>query len=187
MTDVELLADLVQRLAAQTRAAIDGLNRAALDWQPDPAANGIGATVWHYSRWIDLLKIRALEGRPAEDELWFANGWAERTGYDPRGDGFGGWGALTGYTMEQVRALPPLTAEELAGYLEQGATALREHLLRMAPGALHEPAAGLRDARPDLATAYDWVVVPLLGSFGHLGEVRAIKALQARAAAAARA
>lgn len=181
MTETEMLADLVRQLARGVRAEIEGMSRAALDWQPDPEANGIGVTVWHFSRWLDFVKVRALEDRPAEDELWFARGWAAETGYDPRGLGFGGLGALTDYTMDQVHAVPALPADALLRYLDQACEALLASLQAMPSEELYRPAPGLHGLHEPPRTAYQWLIATLLGSHRHLGEIQALALLQARA------
>src|SRR5687768_6054291 len=90
----EVLADLVQTLATWLRDELGELAPEALAWQPDPQGNGIGVTVWHVSRWLDLLAVQILQARPAADEQWQTQGWATRTGYDPRRIGYRGLGAL---------------------------------------------------------------------------------------------
>jgi hypothetical protein len=176
MRDVEILADLAQRLAADVRAEIAALSPEELAWRPDPEANSMGITVWHFSRWLDLLVVRALENRPAEEEQWHTRGWAARTGYDPRGIGYQGLGAITGYTQEEVAAIPVLSATELLTYLEHVCTALQQYLLAQEPDGLYQPALGFESRR----TVYEWIKGPLLGSFGHLGEIEALKAMHAR-------
>jgi DinB superfamily len=172
----ELLADLVQTLAASLREELGELSPEALAWQPDPEGNGIGITVWHVSRWLDLLAVQILQARPAPEEQWHTRGWAARTGYDPRGIGYRGLGALTGYTWAEVEAVPPLPAADLLAYLDQAATALRDHLLALPTAALWQPAPGGNGTR----TVYDYVKGPLLGAYGHIGEIAALKALRAR-------
>jgi hypothetical protein len=181
VTDTEILIDLVRRLARGVRTDIAGLSQEALDWQPDPEANSMGVTVWHFSRWIDFVRVRALENRPAEDELWFARGWAAETGYDPRGLGFGGLGALTDYTMDQVRAVPTLPADALLRYLDQACDALVQYLQTMPSAELYLPAPGLNGLYASPRTAYQWLIATLLGSHRHLGEIQALRLLQARA------
>jgi hypothetical protein len=44
---------------------------------------------------------------------------------------------------------------------------------------LHQPATGLGGRR----TPYQWIKSILLGSYGHLGEIEALKAMQGRAQA----
>lgn len=185
MNDRDVLIDMIERLAQWTRATIAEMPQAALDWQPDPQANGIGVTVWHYSRWMDFLTVRVFHDRPAEEEIWIVDGWAARTGYDPRGLGWGGLGALTGYTVEEMKAVPPLSADDLLRYLDAACAALIAAVRTLPTDALHQPAPGLRGLRDGDWTVYEWLLVPLLGSFGHVGEIRALKALHARAAAVA--
>lgn len=175
MRDVEVLANLVEKLARDLREEIAGLSREELSWQPDTEGNDIAVTVWHGSRWLDVLTVRVLEDRPAEQELWHTRGWLERTGYDPRGIGYRGLGVLTGYTIAEVAALPALNADELLQYLDEACAALRSHLLQLPADGLSQPVPGGR------RTVYDQVSSILMGCFGHVGEVEALKAMQARA------
>ena len=177
MRDVELLADLIERLVRDVRAEVAELSSEELSWQPDPEANNIGVTVWHFSRWLDMLAIQALANRPAAEELWQTRGWAARTGYDPRGIGYRGLGLLTGYTQAEVAAVPHLTASQVLEYLEQASGALREQLLALPSGALYQPTPGLGGKR----TVYDLLISILTGCFGHVGEIEALKAMRARA------
>jgi hypothetical protein len=177
MRDVELLADLIEKLGRDVRAEIAELSPEELTWQPDPEANDIGVTVWHFSRWLDMLAAQALANRPAGEELWQTRGWAARTGYDPRGIGYLGLGLLTGYTQAEVAAVPRLTAGQLLEYLEQAGGALREQLLAMPSEALYRPTPGLGGKR----TVYDLLTSILMGCFGHVGEIEALKAMRERA------
>lgn len=178
MKDVELLADLVAHLAHRVRQEIAELSYDELTWQPDAEGNSIGLTVWHFSRWLDVLTVRIYENRPATDEQWFTRSWAEKTGYDPRGLGFMGLGAITGYTWAEAAAVPILQVADLLTYLDQVCEALRQCLLSLPEGALYQPAPGLPDGR----TLYQRSRAILTGSFGHVGEIEALKAMQKRAA-----
>ncbi len=177
MTDIELLADLVASLAGNLHQEVTGLSREELTWRPDAEGNSIGVTVWHIGRGLDVLKVRFLEQQQALAEQWHTKGWAEKTGYDPRGIGTGGLGILSGYTQEEVAAIPELGAEELLVYLDQASEAFRQYLLSLAEGALAQPilVAGER------STAYQVIKGIILGCVGHLGEIEALKALQTRA------
>jgi DinB family protein len=127
MTDGEVLADFIADLNAGIHQAVTGLSAQELAWQPDAEGNSIGVTVWHISRGFDVLKVRLLEQRQALAEQWHTQGWAQKAGYDPRAIGTGGLGVLTGYTQEEVAAIPQLSAEDLLAYLDQAAEALRCH------------------------------------------------------------
>jgi DinB family protein len=177
MTGVELLADLVASLVEGIHQAVTILSVPELTWRPDIEGNSIGVTVLHCSRGLDVLKVRFLEHKPAEAEQWHTQGWAQKTGYDPRGIGSGGLGILSGYTQEEVAAIPELSAEELLTYLDQAAEALRQYLLSLPEGTLAQPTmvAGERQ------TVYQLIKGIVLGCIGHLGEIEALKALQTRA------
>lgn len=123
--------------------------------------NSIGDTVWHIARWLDLLDMW-LRGATSETQRWLADGWAERTGYDPRGLGTDGLGAISGYTFAEVEAIPKLRADQLRAYLGAVCAALIPRL---------------RDADDATATRYGGAVQ---GAFGHLGEIAALRTLYAR-------
>ena len=176
MQATEVLADFIEQLARDVREQVQGLSPEALRWQPDSEGNGVGITVWHFSRWFDLLAVRALENRPQEEEQWFTRGWAEQTGYDPRSIGYAGLGALTGYTQAEVAAVPELSADDLLTYLDQTSSALSQQIRALSVEALFQVVPGLTGKR----TPYQWVKPILMGATGHLGEIECLKAMRAR-------
>ena len=177
----QLLADWVEEFAGGVHDEIADLSPAALAWQPRPQANGIGITVWHCARWLDVIAVQALRGLPADQELWHTQGWAARTGYDPRGHGQAGLGNLTGYTWDEVLAIPVLPAADLLAYVDQVTAALAGQLRAMAPAQLFTQAPGFNGRR----TAYRRVRPILQGCFGHLGEIEALRAWRASEPASA--
>jgi hypothetical protein len=177
MKGAEVLADLVIYLARSVRKEIEELSHEELTWQPDAEGNNIAITVWHFSRWLDLLTVHTFENRPLEEQQWYTRGWAKKTGYDPRGIGYQGFGVLTGYTQEEVAAVPVLDANDLLIYLDQACEALRHYLLLMPEATLNEPTPGMGGKR----TQYHWIRSIVMGSFGHVGEIEALKAMQRRA------
>ncbi|OGO62464.1 MAG: hypothetical protein A2030_01655 [Chloroflexi bacterium RBG_19FT_COMBO_50_10] len=130
--------------------------------------------MWHIARGLDFLATRVFLQKPAEDELWHANGWCEKTGYDPRGIGYAGWGVLTGYTWEEVLALPRLTASELMQYLGDTRTALTSQVRTFTSDTIHQPAKAILDGK---LTYFRWVKEFYKGFQAHIGEIVAIKAL----------
>ena len=178
MTDIEILADLVAYITRGVRKTIVGLSAQEMAWQPDVEGNSIGVTVWHCSRVLDVLKVQFLEQQPAVAEQWHTQGWARKTGYDPRGIGADGLGMLTGYTPEEVAAIPTLTVEEQLAYLDQVGGALYQYILALPEGALTQ----INTATERTQTGYELLRGMLLASIAHLGEIRALKALQDRAA-----
>jgi hypothetical protein len=173
MNDLELLAELIEDIARDLRPEIQSLTPAELDWQPGLQANSIGVTLWHIARAFDLLAVRVLQNKPPEAELWHANGWRARTGYDPRGLGFGGWGVVTGYTWDEVQAIPSLTAEELLQYLDEACAACAAQVRELSSESARQPALGLLDGK---LTYYRWIKLFYKGSQAHVGEIMAIKA-----------
>lgn len=171
---VEWCEDLREELTARLRL----MSAAELAWQPHPDANSAAVTTWHVARWLDLLATRVLPRPPLPTDLWHADGWHARTGYDPDGVGFLGLGALTGFTPEEMRAVPVMSAAQLATYLGQAVDALVA-VLHALGGAVNEPRAELG------GSAYQLVGSTLQGAFGHVGEIDALVSLRARLGEAA--
>jgi hypothetical protein len=88
-----------------------------------------------------------------------ADGWAARTGYDPRGIGTDGLGVLSGYTFAEVEAIPKLRGDQLRAYLAAVCDDVIPRLRRVDDAAAHR---------------YQDVVQ---GTFGHLGEIAALRTL----------
>jgi len=165
---VEWCRDLEQELAARLRL----MTPEDLTWQPHPHSNSPGVTVWHVARWLDVLATRSFTGRAAQDDLWHTEGWRDMTGYEPDGIGYLGLGTLTGYTPQEMWAVPALPADALGTYLSQSTARLIEQIelldgrLRQAPGHKLSP--------------YQTIAATLQGSFGHVGEIDTLVALRAR-------
>ena len=179
MTDVEVLTDLLGEFVKDVRSQIAEMPEEDLAWRPDPGANSIGVTVWHVARWMDVFGARILQDLPADQEQWHTQGWAEKTGYDPRGIGARGLGVITGYTLEEAAAVPRLSAGELLAYLAQAHRIVDEQLHAMPAEALYQPVPG----QVVQGTVYGWTKTLLKGFFGHVGEVQALKAMRERATA----
>jgi hypothetical protein len=168
MRDTELIAKWFEDVGARVRDRLQTLDEDALEWRADERGNNVRETVWHMARWIDVL-TRVLGGTQPSTERWFTDGWAQRTGYDPRGIGDDGLGALTGYTFQEVLAIPRLTATELVRYLDSVIGPLAQRLR-----ALPDDEAAARAVRR--ATGI------LKGCFGHIGEIDALLAIRERSA-----
>ncbi|HTH69984.1 MAG TPA: DinB family protein [Candidatus Saccharimonadales bacterium] len=154
----ELLADWVGDLRGALERQLERTPDAALHWRPATDMNSIGDTVWHIARWLDLVTMW-LENGAAETQHWIKDGWAERTGYDPRGVGTDGLGAISGYTFAEVEAVPKLRRDQLRAYL----------------GAVCDDVVPRLRAADDVAAArYKGVVQ---GAFGHVGEISALRTL----------
>lgn len=181
MDHKDVLIDILQHFAYVLHRTIGDLPDEAVQWQPDPEGNNIAVTVWHVCRALDLLKVKIIENQPDEDQLWYSQGWAARTGYHPAGLGIGGFGNLAGYTLEQVKEVPLLSAGESLQYFDQVYEALNGYLEKMDIEDLERPPAGWpasTGAAPD--SVYDVLLMFLLDNREHLGEIKAIKAMWRR-------
>ena len=176
-----MIADLLTDLQSDVRAMVEGLSPDELAWRPDALGNSVGVTVWHFARWLDVLSARVLVNGPVDAEHWHAGGWAARTGYDPTGIGYKGLGVVTGYTADDVDAIPNLPAPDLLAYLDQTIADLRAAILAYPPGGLSSSVPGIGAPR----SVYAAVKPILFGSIGHAGEIAALNGLRERAAVGA--
>ena len=183
MTDKEILLDLLNDFAGIFQWVISDLSYDALCWQPDHQANSIGVTAWHVCRSFDVLAIRILANRPHTAEAWCTYGWHEKTGYNPHGVGFAGWGTLARFTQAEVAAIPNLTADELLTYFEQTKDALYAVVSAMTAQTLYQPPIGWPNPSPTPYapdTAYASIKAILMDTREHLGEIKALKAMWMR-------
>ncbi|MEZ4712818.1 MAG: DinB family protein [Caldilineaceae bacterium] len=183
MTAKEILLDLLDDFTGALHWVIKNLSTAALSWRPDDEANSIGVTVWHICRSLDVLTTRVLQNRTFTEEIWHTGGWAQKTGYDPHGIGFAGWGTLARFTRAEVDAIPVLSADELLTYFEQTVAGLRAHLNTMPLKDLYQPPTGWPDPTQSAyqpETAYRAIRGILMDTREHLGEIKALKAMWER-------
>ena len=169
---LELLDDNQRRIEKLLTAEQQGY----LYWSPDDGGNSIAVTIWHAARVHDVFLTQHIHARPADREIWFASGWAEKCGYDPRGIGTLGWGAVTGYSLEEVKAMPAFEADTLLGYFEEVAAAIRTYLDETPEEMLDEPSRGFEGKQ----TNYHWIRHPLFDTTRHVGEALAFKAMWER-------
>ena len=147
-----------------------------LYWSPDGAGNPIALVIWHMGRLLDVFLTQLVLGQPAESECWQRHGWAEKTGYDPRGIGRDGWGAINDYTPEEVAAIPRFSREDLLDYHGQVVEAVRDFVLGQSIEELLEDAVGFNGR----FSKYQVIGMALMDNVRHLGEIYAIKALWER-------
>jgi hypothetical protein len=179
MKPQDVLLDSLEHFAFVLHRTITDMSKESLQWQPDSEANNIAVTVWHISRAFDVLKVKILENQPSQKQLWYERGWAARTNYDPTGLGIGGFGNLAGYTLEQVKEVPRLSAEELLEYFDQVYEALSDYLKTLTVEDLERSPIGWPSTTeaPAPESVYDVIMMFLLDTREHLGEIKAIKAM----------
>ena len=171
--------DMLEHFAYVLHLTIEDLPIEAMKWQPDPEANNISVTTWHICRALDVLKVKIIENKPDENQLWYKEGWAIKTTYDPAGLGAHGFGNLAGYTLEQVKEVPLLSAEESLEYFDQVYEALRGYLRNVKVEGLEEPPTGWprTPGKTSPESIYDVLIMFLMDNREHLGEIKAIKAM----------
>jgi hypothetical protein len=123
-----------------------------------------------------VFLTRFAQGKEGANEAWFSSGWAERTGYDPRGIGREGWGSVNDYTREEVTAIPRFSREELLGYCDDVAERVSAFLSETPIDKLLQAGAGFEGQY----TRYQLIQMALLDNVRHLGEVFALKAMWER-------
>jgi len=168
----EVLIDILEDNHRRLLRLFDSLGDECAFWKPEADANSIAVTVWHMARIFDVFLFLQAKGGVPEDECWFRHGWSQQTKYDPRGLGLNGWGMLTGYTQEDVAALPQLTREQLLGYLNTVYDTIKEYLTTTPIEKLLMAGAGFEGKY----SQYQCIQMPLLDNVRHLGEIFAIKA-----------
>ena len=172
-TSTEALVEWLRDLEQEATARLDLIAEAELGWRPHPDANDAGVTFWHIARWFDVLAATRVVTAPTPaEQLWTRDGWQDRTGYDPQGIGYLGLGTLTGYTAEEMRAVPRLGAEATRDYFRATVDGLATVLWDLGPAGLN------RDS--GFGSPFQIVGSTLQGSFGHLGEIDCLVALRAR-------
>ena len=178
MNHKDVLIDMLQHFAFGLHRTIKDLPKEALQWQPNVEANNIAVTVWHICRALDVLKVKILENQPDQKQLWYAKGWASKTSYDPAGLGIGGFGNLSGYTLEQVKEVPILSAGESLEYFDQVFGALNDYLTNLKIEVLEQSPIGWPiTAGVSPENVYVVLLMFLMDNREHLGEIKAIKAM----------
>ena len=176
MTPVEMLIDLIDFNADWLKQALAEMSDELLIWRPDPGANNINNTVWHVSRMLDIFQTHFLDGKEQEAELYFADGWAEKLGYDSRGIGMMGMGSLIGYTAEEMHAIPTFAMEPLLAYFDATHETTKAYLRALPEDGLEQMRKGFSAEQP----VYAWVRHVYLDEVRHLGEILAIQSMWQR-------
>jgi hypothetical protein len=176
MPTAKPLLDLIEENRRYANIILDDCPEVCLHWLPDPAANSIAVTLWHAARALDVFKTLHIDNLPANQELWFLNGWAAKTGYDPRGVGTHGWGQLTGYTAEEVAAIPRMDISTLLNYTNEVLDMDKAYLETTSDEVLFAQAPGFEGQQ----TNYFWVRHPLFDMARHMGEALAFKTMWER-------
>lgn len=171
-----VLLDMIAENMKYVNWVLDEISPDLLHWKPDPGALTIAVTLWHCARALDVFKTLHIDNLADKEEIWIKNGWAEKTGYDPRGVGTYGWGQITGYTTEEVAAIPQMNKDVLKNYTDEVMNCLRDYIENVSEEELFDQAPGFEGKQ----TNYFWLRHPLMDMTRHLGEVLAFKEMWER-------
>jgi hypothetical protein len=172
----DVIIDLLEDTRRRLHRVIDQISAECLYWTPDAEANSIAVTVWHMGRLFDVFLTQQAQGQRAENECWIRLGWAERTGYDPRGIGRAGWGSVNGYTLEEVAAIPRFSKAQLLGYIDDVYDTVKATVNDTPMEELQVPGAGFEGRY----SKYQCIQMALMDNARHLGEVFTLKAMWER-------
>jgi hypothetical protein len=114
-----LLTDSFSRIGEEVHAAADGLSVEQLAFRVDPEANSIGWLVWHLSR----VQDDHVAGVAGSEQVWTAQGWAERFGLPFRVRSIG-----YGHSSADVAAVRVESPELLTGYYDAVAARTLEYV-----------------------------------------------------------
>ena len=172
----DVLLDLMDTYKRGIHASIDGLSPEALTFQPDPDANHIAVTIWHLARVMDGLYVHRMCALDADREVWFTDGWADKYKYDPRGKGSNKLGMLTGYSVEEMKAVPVMSLADMLAYFDATHQKMVDFLNETTDEKLQELAPGSDPKRE----FYFWVKISIIDGTRHTGEIQAIRAMWER-------
>lgn len=123
----QVLDEAFGRIPPVVTRAVDGLDAAALRWQPASDTNPIGWLVWHLSRVQDDHVSELADAR----QVWLDEEWAPRFGLEAGTTATG-----YGHTAEEVRAVQPRDTEVLLSYLDAVTVRTRAFLTTVIDGDL---------------------------------------------------
>ena len=102
----DIYREMVEEMSERLAQEIAPLTEAQIANRPGPKLNPIGFILFHVLRaWERDLNHLILGQLPMED-TWHRLGLSDETGFEPTGTGYQGWGNGTGYSDEEVDALP---------------------------------------------------------------------------------
>jgi hypothetical protein len=173
MSANDVIVDLLENNRWRLKRVIEPMTDACLHWTSHPEANSIAVTSWHMGRLFDVFLIQQAKGEPTENECWIVRGWAQRTGYDPRGIGRDGWGSVNGHTPEEVAAIPRFTKQQLLAYFDDVHDSVKTYVRQTSMEELQTPGADFEGRY----SKYQCIQMALLDNARHLGEIYTLKAM----------
>ena len=154
---------VIDRSYHWVKDACDGLSEDQLRYQPTPESNSIAWLVWHSSR----VKDRVTGNITQEEEVWVAEGWAQRTGMDADATGVGD-------SPEQVASLT-IESRLLFSYADAVHGAVMRRLSVVTPAQLAQPVQYVLGGAP--RPGWDAIRGMLGDSYSHAGQVAYIRGM----------
>ena len=122
-----LLTDAFSRIGEEVHAAVEGLSEEQLAFRVDADANSIGWLVWHLSR----VQDDHVAGVAGGEQVWTAQGWAERFGLPFRVRSIG-----YGHSSDDVAAVRVESPDLLTGYYDAVAARTLDYVGGLTEGDL---------------------------------------------------
>ena len=161
----ELLIDGFGRIREIVHDVLDGLTQDDIDFRAGGSANSIGWLIWHLTR----IQDDHIAGAGDLDQVWLAQGWAERCGLplDPADTGYG-------HSSDQVAAVS-LSRDLLAGYHD----ATCEQTISFVTGLTDADMSTIVDRRWDPPVTMGVRLVSVLADdLQHAGQAAYVKGLR---------
>jgi len=146
-TAIDVINDLIGAQMRGVQGELENASDDLLNWHPDSQANSIGVTIWHFSRLADMVYNNILHTKQPTDQFWFTEGYAEKYDYNPLGKGINGWGAVTGYSVEDMLEIPHFSLEDALAYFTKSFTTIQEHLEGMSAEDFDAPSPALAEIK----------------------------------------
>lgn len=171
ITAIEVLRQAFQLAHRGLRTAVSELTPEQLVWRPQEKANSVAFYLWHIPRTTDFYLNRRIRG---VRELWSRENWRARLPIEAEGQGTAGLGIGTGFTDQQVGAMPALSPADYLAYVDAVEQEMDAWLAGLLPEELlTEPEREGFSKTPTLR-----VVLSALGhTHGHTGEIGYVKGL----------
>lgn len=123
----DLLVDAFERVHDTAKQVLHGIDEAHLTHRVADEANPIGWLTWHLAR----VQDDHVAGLAGTEQVWTANGWSARFGLPFDDDAIG-----YGQSADEVEQVRGVSADDLAGYLDDVHAATVEYVRTLHDAAL---------------------------------------------------
>ena len=130
MVPAEGLLTAHQRNWDMIDAALQDLDNAAMNRQPEPQCNSVAWILWHLSRVVDTFVHTRLQDQA---QVWVQDGWHQKFGMPPDPEDRG-----VGWTAEQVGAWKAPSKEVQLGYYQAVRARARDFMSSLSYAQLEE-------------------------------------------------